>query len=88
MQFLGDDAVLVQPAASGPAPPFDIAPAAKEDLRSRSFTLTAPAGMAGAPVLSLPLAKVDGLPVGVALVGLPGDDDALVEIAGRVSRPA
>jgi len=87
-QFLGDDAVLVQPAASGPAPPFDIAPAAKEDLRGRSLTLTAPAGMAGAPVLSLPLAEVDGLPVGVALVGLPGDDDALVEIAGQVSRPA
>jgi amidase len=43
--------------------------------------------MVGAPVLSLPLAEVDGLPVGVALVGLPGDDDALVEIAGQVTRP-
>jgi amidase len=85
-EFLGDDAVLVQPAASGPAPPFDIAPAAKDDLRGRTLTLTAPAGMAGAPVLSLPLAEVDGLPVGVALVGLPGDDDALVEMATSVAR--
>lgn len=84
-RFLGDDAVLVQPAASGPAPPIDIGPAAREDLRGRTLTLTAPAGMAGAPVLSLPLADVDGLPVGVALVGLPGDDDALVEIAQQVS---
>jgi amidase len=83
-ELLGDDAVLVQPAASGPAPPPDIGPAAKNDLRARTLTLTAPAGLAGAPVLSLPLAEVDGLPVGVALVGLPGDDDALVEIAGLV----
>jgi amidase len=85
-QFLGDDGVLVQPAASGPAPPIDLGPAAREDLRSRTLTLTAPAGMAGAPVLSLPLAEVDGLPVGVALVGLPGDDDALVEMARSVTR--
>ncbi|MGD0810948.1 MAG: amidase [Acidimicrobiales bacterium] len=86
-RFLGDDAVLVQPSASGPAPPFDMTPEAKDELRGRTLTLTAPAGMVGAPVLSLPLAEVDGLPVGVALVGLPGDDDALVEIAGQVSRP-
>jgi amidase len=86
VQLLGDDAVLVQPAASGPAPPFDIAPADKEDLRGRTLTRTAPAGMAGAPVVSLPLADVHGLPVGVAFVGLPGDDDALVEMATSVTR--
>ncbi len=85
-QFLGDDGVLVQPAAAGPAPPFDISPAAKDDLRGRTLTLTAPAGMAGAPVLAMPLAEVDGLPVGVALVGLAGDDDALVEMATSVTR--
>jgi Asp-tRNA(Asn)/Glu-tRNA(Gln) amidotransferase A subunit family amidase len=32
----------------------------------------------------LPRAQVDGLPVGVALVGLPGDDDALVALAEQV----
>ena len=85
-QFLGDDGVLVQPAAAGPAPPFDISPAAKDDLRGRTLMLTAPAGMAGAPVLALPLAEVDGLPVGLALVGLPGDDDALLEMATSVTR--
>jgi amidase len=37
--------------------------------------------MAGAPVVTLPLAQVEGLPVGVALVGLPGDDDTLVAVA-------
>ncbi|MGA7418117.1 MAG: amidase [Acidimicrobiales bacterium] len=55
--------------------------AAKEDVRVRTLTLTAPAGMAGAPVVSLPLSSVDGLPVGLALVGRPGDDETLVALA-------
>jgi amidase len=80
-QILGDDAVLVQPAASGPAPPFETGPEVKDDLRGRTLLLTAPAGQAGAPVVSLPLAAVEGLPMGLALVGRPGDDDALVALA-------
>ncbi len=110
----GEDGVMVQPTASGPAPLLvtgqagqaaggDQAPSgdrtasgdrpsgadeasgrvatAKEDVRVRTLTLTAPAGMAGAPVVSLPLATVDDLPVGLALVGRPGDDDVLVALA-------
>jgi amidase len=79
-QILGDDAVLVQPAASGPAPHFEMEPGAKDDLRGRTL-LTTPAGLARAPVVSLPLAAVEGLPIGLALVGRPGDDDALVALA-------
>jgi amidase len=56
-------------------------PAARDELRGGTLMLTAPAGMAGAPVVTLPLAQVEGLPVGVALVGLPGDDDTLVAVA-------
>ena len=67
--------LLVQPTATGPAPPPDLSGPTKEDLRLRTLRLTAPAGLAGAPVVSLPLARVDGLPLGLALVGLPGDDD-------------
>lgn len=43
--------------------------------------LTAPAGLAGAPVVSIPAAPVDGLPIGLALVGRPGDDDEIVALA-------
>jgi amidase len=80
-QILGDDTVLVQPTASGPAPPIEMEPGAKDDLRGRTLMLTAPAGLAGAPVVSLPLAAVEGLPMGLALVGRPGDDDTLVALA-------
>lgn len=79
--FLGGDSFLLQPAASGVAPLISLAGPAKDDLRTRTLTLTAVAGLVGAPVVSLPLGRVDGLPVGLALVGRPGDDDALVEVA-------
>jgi len=76
--LLGEGAVMVQPAASGPAPTPALGGAAKEDLRSRTLSLTAPAGMAGAPVVVVPGARAEGLPIGLALVGLPGADDVLV----------
>jgi amidase len=82
-RLLGDDGVLVQPAASGPAPLMVTDPEVKQDLRMRTLLLTAPAGLAGAPVVALPLARSEHLPVGVAFVGRPGDDDALVELAAR-----
>ena len=36
--------------------------------------------MAGAPVVVVPGARAEGLPVGLALVGLPGADDVLVSV--------
>jgi amidase len=82
-RVLGSDGVLVQPAASGPAPLVTITPEAKQDLRMRTLLLTAPAGLAGAPVAVMPLARANKSPLGVAFVGSPGDDDALVDLAAR-----
>jgi Asp-tRNA(Asn)/Glu-tRNA(Gln) amidotransferase A subunit family amidase len=80
---LGADLYLVQPTASGAAPPIGLEGPLKDDLRLRTLELTAPAGLAGSPVVSLPLADDDDLPVGLALVGLPGDDETLVACAAR-----
>ncbi len=85
-RVMGEDGLLVQPAASGPAPPLVAEQATKDDLRARTLALTAPAGLAGVPVVSLPLAVVDGLPIGLALVGQPGDDEVLVAVAERAAR--
>jgi len=83
--LLGSDGYLLQPAASGPAPRIDLEGPAKDDLRLRTMQLTAPAGLAGSPVVTMPLARVGALPVGLALVGLPGDDDEVVRLAGVAS---
>jgi amidase len=85
-RLLGGDGYLLQPAASGPAPRIDLDGAAKDDLRFRTMQLTAPAGLAGSPVVAMPLATVGALPVGLALVGLPGDDDEVVRLVGVGAR--
>jgi amidase len=79
--LLGDGAYLVQPPASGPAPALDLSGPEKDDLRARTLVLTAIGGLLGAPVVSLPLATVEGAPVGVAILGRPGDEDELVRLA-------
>jgi amidase len=76
--------LLVIPAACGLAPPLTLEGAAVDDVRQRTLNLTCIAGLSGAPSVSLPLATVDGLPLGVCLVGLPGHDEVLLDLAARL----
>jgi amidase len=80
-EILPQGAILAFAAASSPAPPIDLDAAAKGSLRGRTIAMTCIAGLAGLPAVSLPLAEVDGLPVGVCLVGRPGDDELLLATA-------
>jgi Asp-tRNA(Asn)/Glu-tRNA(Gln) amidotransferase A subunit family amidase len=41
-----------------------------------------PATCLGAPALSLPIYTVDNMPLGLQLIGFPGEDQALSAIAG------
>lgn len=84
-QLLGDGAYLVQPAASGPPPLLEVAGEEKASLRARTLALTCVAGLAGAPALAVPGRSTGGLPLGLALVGCPGDDEALVGLAAAVA---
>jgi amidase len=72
---------LVLPATATVAPVPTLAAKAKDDLRARTMRLTSIAGLAGAPAVSLPLAHVNGQPVGLCLVGRPGDDERLLAAA-------
>jgi amidase len=78
---LPNHAALVLPSASTVAPPPDVGPDANEDLRTRTIGLTCLAGLAGAPAISLPLGRADGLPVGVCLLGRVGEDERLLAVA-------
>lgn len=68
---------IVSPAASGPAPLIALAGAAKTAMRSATLALTTVASTAGLPVVVAPAGTVDGLPVGMALMGASGADLAL-----------
>jgi len=75
--------VLAFATAFGPAPLLDLDPAQKGLLRGQTIGMTCIAGLGGLPAVSVPLAEVDGLPVGLCLVGRPGDDELLLDLAAR-----
>lgn len=81
---LSAGSVLAFASASGPAPRVDLDAASKGALRGRTIAMTCIAGLGGLPAVSLPLAEVDGLPVGLCIVGRPGDDELLLAIARAV----
>ena len=74
---------LVMPAACCPAPPLTLHSTDMDETRRRTLNLTCAAGLAGAPTVSLPLATVDDLPVGVCLLGRPGQDEGLLDFAAQ-----
>ncbi|GIL82498.1 hypothetical protein Vretimale_11935 [Volvox reticuliferus] len=80
LDLLGLDGVLALPTTPGPAPLVNTPPADLDAWRTRLISLTSIAGLAGLPQVNLPIARVDGLPVGLGLIGPPGSDEALLEI--------
>ena len=48
--------------------------------------LTCIAGLAGLPQMTLPVATLCGLPVGLSLIGWAGGDEALLALGLRLSR--
>lgn len=82
--ILGDDGFIVLPTFPTIAPPLKSDDAALEAFRSRALSMMCTAGLAGVPQLSLPMAIVDGCPLGLSLIGPPGRDRALIALARRL----
>ena len=74
---------LVLPTAPGIAPRKDASAEEIGEFYRRALTLTCGAGHAGLPQLSLPLAEVEGCPVGLSLIGRRGSDASLLAAAAR-----
>lgn len=84
--FLADDGVIALPTTPFPAPATGQTRSAMKALRNRVITLTAIAGLAGVPQINLPLGRLDGLPIGLSLIGGRGSDEKLVGFAQRLAR--
>ncbi len=80
-ELLDPGGALVLPSAPTIAPEPVTSVTAEEDLRLRTLALTCIAGLAGTPAVSLPAATPDGFPVGICLLGRPGDDERLLAAA-------
>jgi amidase len=76
--------ILCMPTTPFPAPRKGLSLATLEPLRARIGCLTAHGGLTGVPQVSVPGATVDGLPVGLSIVGARGSDATLVAVASAL----
>jgi amidase len=83
---LKDGTLLCLPTAPGIAPLTTAAQADLEDFRRQAITLLSVAGLARVPQVSLPLASLDGCPLGLSIIAGRGADTALLALACRVMR--
>ena len=72
------------PTAVSPAPLRGLPTSAKKEVQGRLSRLSCIAGTTGRPQLSMPLGEVNGLPVGLSIMGDLGADEELIGFARRV----
>lgn len=84
LELLRDDTVICLPTAPGIAPLKNAPPASTERTRRNTLTLTCVAGLAGAPQITLPVAQLEGCPVGLSLMAAPSKDMNLLYFATRL----
>lgn len=84
--FQDGETVVCLPTTVGPAPPLGQAVSDRHTLRLRNSALTSIAGNTGRPQISLPLCEVDGLPIGISLLGDRGADEQLVALARKITQ--
>ena len=82
--MLRGNAVLALPSAPGAALPRNSAPEIVDGLRARALPMLCIAGIARLPQVSLPLATVDGCPLGLSLIAARGNDIMLLAIAKEI----
>jgi amidase len=83
-EMLRDNAVLALPSAPGIALLRGSPLEEVDGLRTRALPMLCIAGLARLPQVSLPLATLDGCPLGLSLIAARGNDTLLLDIARRV----
>ena len=83
-EVFADGGFLCLPTAVVTAPLRGLPASAKKDVQSRLSRLTCIAGTTGRPQLSMPLGEVNGMPVGISIMGDRGSDEQLIGFACRV----
>ncbi|HVZ14414.1 MAG TPA: amidase [Bauldia sp.] len=81
---LGGDGVVVMPTMPGIAPRLDADEDEFERFRATALMLTCISSESGCPQLTLPLAELDGCPLGLSLLAPAGRDRALLALGRQV----
>lgn len=82
--LLREDVAICLPTAPGIAPRRDASQGELEAVRRQALPLLAIAGLAGLPQISLPLASLEGCPLGLSAIAARGRDSALLALANKI----
>jgi amidase len=85
-ELLRDNAVLALPSAPDIALPRNSPPAVVDKLRARALPMLCIAGLARLPQVSLPLATLNGCPLGLSLIAARGNDTLLLALATKLMK--
>lgn len=83
--MLSAGGVLIMPTAADIAPLKSMSATDSAAFRDSTLSLTCIAGLARLPQVTLPVARIDGAPVGLSLVARKGRDRALLDLAARLA---
>jgi len=82
--LIDEDTVLLMPTAPGIAPLLQTPPEDIDAFRSTALSLLCIAGLAGMPQVTLPLCRMEDCPIGLSLIGAPGQDAMLLAAAVKI----
>ena len=83
-EVAGSGTVICLPTSPAPALPLGQSLSERSATLARITSLTCMGGTTGRPQITLPFAHVEGLPVGLSLLGPRGSDEALIALAQKV----
>jgi amidase len=83
--ILGADGVICLPTSPRAAPLRGTPPDQVEvEYRNQAQRILCIAGLAGLPQISVPVARIDGLPLGLSLIGARNSDRGLIALAKKI----
>jgi amidase len=84
-ETLKNGAMIVLPTVPGIAPRIDTPQTEAEDYRGKAMSLLSVSVLARTPQMSLPLAMLDGCPLGISIMGARGADEMLISAAEKIA---
>lgn len=78
--------ILALPTSPAIAPLANSTPEQLEAFRVRALRMTCTAGLSGLPQVTIPIGTLSGCPAGLSFIGWRGGDEALLDLAVKLSR--